>query len=278
MQLAYSIPTQANELTYKVTQVADGILMLSGDHGFTGGNIAVSIGDDGVVMIDNGLASTGDLLQAALAQVTTQNIDLLINTHVHSDHTGNNATYAKHHAHIISHHNVRRALSQQKHAPNSLPALTYSEQMSLHLNGDTANIIHFANAHTDGDSMVHFVQKNVIHTGDLYFQGTFPFIDANNGGSLQGAINALKTIYELSDDNTKIIPGHGELVNKDSLAKDIAMLETSLATVSAMVAQDKTDAQIAAAKPLAAYSNYAWSFIDTSKMLAQVIRAARDGH
>jgi len=271
---ASQIAIADTQLGYDTSEVADGIYMLSGTGGFTGGNIGLSVGEDGVVMIDDGIANVSDTLKATVAKISDKKIDYLINTHLHGDHTGNNESFSDD-ANIISHDNVRTGLIKQQRPAGALPVLTFSKQMTIHLNGDAAKVIHFANAHTDGDAVIHFTKGNVIHTGDILFHQRFPFIDAPNGGSVQGLIAALKAIHAMSDDDTKIIPGHGPLASKATIAIDIAMLENTLSTVSALVAEGKTDAEIAAAKPLASYASYSWGFIDTDKMLAQLIKGAR---
>lgn len=156
-----------------------------------------------------------------------------------------------------------------------LPVMTFSDEMTIHLNGDQAKIVHFANAHTDGDAVVHFQQANVIHAGDILFNGLFPFIDANSGGSVQGAINALKAIADMANDDTKIIAGHGPLSNKADVLRNAAMIEDGLQIVSNLVAEGKTDEEIKAANPLAAYESFDWAFISTEKMIDQLINAAR---
>ena len=272
------------QLHFVNTKVSDRIYMLRGEGGFTGGNVALSIGEDGVAMIDNGISSVLDMLRTETRKITDQPIDYLINTHVHGDHTGNNFAYGSDGTRIISHENLRTALVKQgvetengkQPTPKaSLPVLTFSDRMTIHVNGDQAKIIHFAHAHTDGDAIVHFANDNVIHTGDIMFNKVFPYIDESNGGSLRGAIKALHAIHAMSDENTKIIPGHGPLAAKADVQRTIDMMQDSLNLVQTLVDAGNSDEEILAANPLSKYQEYHWGFITTEKMTKQAISAAR---
>lgn len=278
------LTAQESELSFNTTKVADHVYMLTGQGGFTGGNVGLTIGDDGVAMIDNGVPDVLEILRAEIAKTTDKPIDYLINTHIHGDHIGNNKHFGSDGARIISHENLRASLLKNgvgrgdkfEAAPAaSIPVLTFSDQMTIHLNGDAAKIIHFSNAHTDGDAIVKFENANIIHTGDLMFNGLFPYIDASNGGNVTGVIAALKGIAELSNDATKIIPGHGPLASKADVEKTVAMLEDAKEMVSKMVADGKTDEEILAANPLAKYEEYNWQFITTEIMTKQVIAGVR---
>lgn len=280
--ISVSANTLADEqtLSFSAQQVGGSVYMLKGEGGFTGGNIGLSIGNDGVAMIDNGTANILTILRAKVKELTEKPIDYLINTHVHGDHTGNNLEYGKSGARIISHENLRSNMAEKGIGGNAvendaLPVITFSDQMALHINDDTAKVIHVAKAHTDGDAIIHFEQANVIHTGDVMFNKLFPFIDYSNGGSLDGAIAALQTISTLSDNDTKIIPGHGDLASKSDVEETIAMLEDSKAIIGKMVTNGKSDEEIIAAKPLEKYKSYSWDFIDSDKMIAQVIKGVR---
>ncbi len=267
--------TAQDQLELKTEKVAGSVYMLSGVGAFTGGNIGLSIGDDGVAMIDNGLPALLEVLKAEVAKTTDQPIDYLINTHAHGDHTGNNVAYGAEGSRIISHRNLRRSLVDKETQGPGLPVLTFSDQMTIHINGDAARIIHYANAHTDGDAIVYFEDANVIHTGDILFNGRFPFIDAKNGGSVDGAISALKSIADLANDETKIIPGHGPLASKADVKSTANMLETGLNRVKALVDDGKSDEEIQAANPLADYESFSWGFINTERMVNQLINDAR---
>ena len=268
-------------LSFKTTKVTDTLYMLSGEGGFTGGNVALSIGDDGVAMIDNGLSSVLEILKAEIAESTDQEIDYMINTHVHGDHIGNNHAFGDDGALIVSHENLRDSLVKKdvkegkKSKRTQLPILTFNDRMTIHINGDAAKITHFEHAHTDGDAVIYFEKDNVLHTGDILFNGLFPFIDNINGGSLDGVIAALEGIANMVNNEAKIIPGHGPLASKVDVVKTFNMLKDARALVKAMVNDGKSDKDILAANPLAKYQSYNWDFISTEKMTQQVLDAVR---
>ncbi len=267
-------------LSWKTQKVADGLYMLSGVGGFTGGNLGLSIGEDGVILIDDALPSTLDIMNKAIADISTQPIDFLINTHVHGDHTGNNKVFGDKHVHIVAHENMRlhmlkkglqTAQGQQQMPKSALPIITFSESMDFHLNGKDAHVFHLPHAHTDGDAAIFFKNANVIHVGDTMFNKIFPFIDYSSGGSLDGYIAAQKKVLSLIDKDTKIIPGHGPLANKLDLQNSISMLEGSKKIIQNLIQKGKTLEQISDLDPLAKdYAAWSWNFIDSKKMAQQV--------
>ncbi|MCF6288046.1 MAG: MBL fold metallo-hydrolase [Proteobacteria bacterium] len=267
-------------LSWQATEVADGLYMLVGVGGFTGGNLGLSVGDDGVVLIDDAMPSSLDIMNEALADITSNDIDFLINTHVHGDHTGNNHILGKNGAHIVAHKNLRINLltkgitteNGKVDAPKSaLPVITFSESISFHLNGNEAHVFHLPHAHTDGDAVIHFTNLNVIHMGDILFNKMFPYIDFDNGGSIDGYIKAQKAVLALVDDNTKIIPGHGELANKQDLESSIAMLEDTKTIIQNLIKDGKSLDEILKINPLHnKYSQWHWAFITTEKMTKQL--------
>lgn len=271
---------------FETIKVTDGIYMLTGASGFTGGNIGISIGEDGVVVIDDGMPNVLDKLRSEIAKLTDQPVDYLINTHVHGDHIGNNAAFGQDGTRIISHENLRATLlSKGIQGPDgmvetpksALPVITFSDHLTLNLNGDEARITHLKNAHTDADAIIYFQKANVIHAGDIMFNRRFPYIDTDNGGSLNGMIDGLRQIALIGDARTRIIPGHGPLADKADLENAIAMLEDAKIMVREFVAAGKTNAQILSANPLIKYEDYSWGFITTEKMTTQVISAIRNG-
>jgi len=279
-----TIAKNETKLSWQATEVSDGLYMLKGVGGFTGGNIGLSVGEDGVVLIDDAMPSTLDIMNKALKDITPNDIDFLINTHVHGDHTGNNETLGEKGVHIVAHKNLRKHLlkkgvtnaqGKQVDAPKSaLPMITFSESMNFHLNGVEAHIFHLPHAHTDGDAVIHFTNVNVIHMGDTMFNKIFPYIDFNSGGSLDGYIEAQKTILGLVDDETKIIPGHGPLANKQDLINSITMLEDARSMIGALIKEGKTEKEIVNLNPLEAkYKSWHWGFITIQKMTKQVYRA-----
>jgi cyclase len=177
-----------------------------------GGNIGLFTGPDGVFLIDDQYAPLTEKIVAAIRRVSDQPVRFLINTHMHPDHTGGNENFGKLGAIIFGHDNVRiqMALSAYKEEP---PLVTFSEDISFHINGETVHVFKTPDAHTNGDSYIHFTGSNVIHTGDVYRTTSYPYIDTENGGSFLGTIKALDMLIEVSDGNTRIIPGHGVLSN-----------------------------------------------------------------
>ena len=263
--LLASAPVQAQEdkfaaVEIKTQKVAEGIYMLTGE----GGNIGVSVGADGVFMIDDQFAPLSEKIKAAVAALSDQPIRFLINTHWHYDHTGGNELLAGEGVVIVAHHNVRKRMSVDTEiaafgsvvpaSPKAaLPVLTFNDNLTLHLNGDEARVIHYKNSHTDGDSLIHFVNANVIHTGDLWFNGLYPFMDISSGGSVSGAIKTIKAILALADDDTRIIPGHGPLGDKQAMRDYLVMLETVSGRMTKLIAAGKSIDEIIALKPNADY-------------------------
>jgi len=273
---------KATQPTFSAEEVAPGLYMLMGVGGFTGGNIGLSVGDDGVAMIDDSMPPMLDNMQAAIKKVTDKPVDFLINTHVHGDHTGNNESMAKSGARIVAHENLRRHLLSKgirgqngnEPAPKAaLPVITFSHAMAFHLNGFDARLFHVAHAHTDGDAVIHFKNANVIHTGDTFFNGMFPYIDLSSGGSVDGYIKAQQKILALADEKTKIIPGHGPLANKIDLSAAVDMLVESRALVAKLVKMGKSEEEIVKAGPLEKFDKkWSWRFITTEKMTRQLVK------
>lgn len=278
-------PLAAQDISFKSTPVAEGLFMIEGVGGFAGGNLGLSIGEDGVVLIDDSMAPLNDKMMAAIAEVTDQNVDYVINTHIHGDHTGGNVAMHNHGATIVAHENIRQRLlddgiatrNGQTEAPiESLPQVTFTDAMTFHLNGTEAHVFHLPNAHTDGDGAIHFRNLNVIHTGDLMFNGLFPFIDMDSGGSVQGYIAAQERLLALCNGDTVIIPGHGPLAKPKDLRASISMLKDALSRVSVLVEEGLSDDEIIEANPLADYdSDWSWGFINTERMTRQILRGVR---
>lgn len=234
MRLAYQVITlllftcvtdtiaQNKEVTIETHQLTEQIYMLSGQ----GGNIGLFVGEDGIFMIDDQYAPLTPKILSAIQTITNKPVSYLINTHWHGDHTGGNANMQKAGATIIAHENVRKRMSQKavhngKNKPaaptEALPVITFTDDMMFHINNDDVLVSHVHNAHTDGDAFVYFSKNNIIHMGDLYFQGKFPFIDLDSGGSITGYINAVNKVLMIANDDTKIIPGHRSISNKEEL-------------------------------------------------------------
>ena len=250
--------TQAADEKIIPVRITEQIYMIKGE----GGNIGFFTGEDGTFLIDDQFAPLTEKIVAAIKSVGGDYPKFLINTHYHGDHTGGNEKLGQGGTLIFSHDNVRERLStgsfieafNNKRAAISregLPVVTFSTDISFHINGDSIHAIHVAHAHTDGDSFIYFKGANVIHAGDFFFNGFYPFIDVNHGGSLKGMIKAVDRVLSLADDSTKIIAGHGPLGDKKQLVEYRQMLETAYERLRKLKAEGKTAQEAVAAKPLA---------------------------
>lgn len=247
-----------DEVTIAAVPVSKQIYMLTGK----GGNLGLFVGEDGTFLIDDQFAPLTGKIIATIKSVGGDTPKFLINTHYHGDHTGGNENLGGEGTLIFSHDNVRERLSagsfigafKMKRPPvpkEGLPVVTFSEDISFHLNGDTVHAIHVPHAHTDGDSFIHFKTANVIHAGDIFFNGFYPFIDVQHGGSLRGVIAAADRILVLVDDETKIIAGHGPLGDKAQLTSYRDMLVVAHERLRALKEEGKSVEEAVAAKPLA---------------------------
>ncbi len=268
---------QEPEITYRSTAVTDGIYVLEGVGGFGGGNVGLLVGEQHIVMIDDTMAPTAPALLAVADAAAGRSIDFVINTHVHGDHLGGNALLADTGAVIVAHDNIRkRLLADPSPAGGAagLPVITFADGMTFHVNDYEAHVAHVERAHTDGDAIIHFKNANVIHTGDLMFNGMFPFIDLDRGGTVDGYIAGAQKIYGIADDDTRIIAGHGPLATKADLGVFIEMLVDARARVQALVLAGKSEDQIVAENPLASYHDeWNWYFITTERMTRTLVRS-----
>ena len=217
-----------------------------------GGNIGLSIGEDGVVMIDDQYGPLADRIRETIGGISNGNIRFLINTHVHGDHTGGNENFAAMGVPIVAQDRVRARLAASR-PDAALPILTFSEGITLYLNGDPAHVIPMPAAHTDGDSIVHFVESDVIHTGDMFRTVAFPVIDRNNGGTLGGTIEALGLLAGMAGPGTKILPGHGVVSGRADVIEFRDMVITVSDRVEALVAQGRSYDEVAASDPTREY-------------------------
>lgn len=244
-----------SDVEIKTTLVTPGVYMLEG----AGGNIGLSVGPDGAFVIDDQFAPLADKIAAAIAKVSAEPVRFVLNTHWHGDHAGGNEAFRAKGAIIVAHDNVRKRLkdglkretSETPPAPaGALPIVTFSDAVSFYWNGHDIRVRHLADAHTDGDAVIHFREANVVHLGDIYFNGGYPFIDIASGGDLDGLIAAQDAVLGFIDDDTKIIPGHGALSTKAELASHVAMLKDVRARVNALIAQGLDEAAVLKADPL----------------------------
>ncbi|MDH3637230.1 MAG: MBL fold metallo-hydrolase [Gammaproteobacteria bacterium] len=273
---------QQSGVSLKSTEVAPNIYMLEGVGGFAGGNLGILMGEDGAVLIDDGMQPYFEKISAAIRKQIGSDVDFVVNTHAHGDHVGGNKGMSEAGATIIAHDKLRQRLvdkgitgaqGQMPATKHWLPEVTFSDTVTLHLNGQHVHIFHVASAHTDGDAIVHFPDANVIHSGDIVFNGLFPFIDLDSGGSVAGYLAAQKRVLSLAGADTKIIPGHGPLANKDDVQAAYDMLADACARIEALIRDGKTDDEIMALNPLADYDeDWTWGFITTEKMTRTLIR------
>jgi cyclase len=226
----------------------------------SGGNIGVSVGEDGIFMIDDQFAPLTPKIKQALAKISDKPVRFVINTHWHHDHTGGNENLGNEGVVMIAHENVRQRMSKDgfikafnKKIPASphvaLPVITFKEGLTFHLNGLEIEAVHRSHAHTDGDSIIFFKSANVIHMGDTFFNGLYPFIDASSEGSIDGMIKAADYVLGIADEKTKIIPGHGPLGDKKSLKAFRGMLVTVRGRMQKLMDEGRSLDQIIALKP-----------------------------
>ena len=260
-----------SKVQIKVTKVAGSVYMLEG----SGGNIGASVGEDGIVIVDDQYAPLADKIQAALRGITDKPVRFIINTHFHGDHTGGNAYFQKQ-APIIAQDNVRKRLEsggtfgnggsvshEAKPAPKeALPILTFDHDVTVHLNGEDIRALHFPAGHTDGDSIIFFPKSNVVHMGDDFVTYGFPFIDVQSGGSIDGMIDAVeKVIGELPPD-VKVIPGHGPLSNMQDMRNYLDMLKATRSAVHKALDQHQSLEQMKQAKILEPWKKYSGEFVN----------------
>jgi glyoxylase-like metal-dependent hydrolase (beta-lactamase superfamily II) len=267
-----------SQVKVTVVPVAKGVYMLQG----AGGNIGLSVGNDDAFVIDDQYAPLTPKIKAAIATVTAKPVRFVMNTHWHGDHTGGNENMAAGGAILVAHENVRKRMSveqfieafKQTVPPSpaaALPVITFTETISFYVNGDSVRATHVKNAHTDGDAIILFQGANVIHMGDTFFNGFYPFIDVSSGGTLDGIVAAADRGLAMADASTKVIPGHGELGDKASLKKYRDVMADARDRVAKLIAQKKTLAQIIAAKPLADYdSTWGKGFMKPEQFLTMV--------
>ncbi len=248
------------KIEIKAEKLNDTTWMLVG----AGGNMGLSVGEDAVFLVDDQYAPMAPKIKAAIAAITSKPVKFVLNTHFHFDHTGGNEALGKEGALILAHDNVRRRMSadqlisfvgnsarQAASAKVALPVITVPTAISLHINGEEVHAFHVAAAHTDGDLIVHFKGGDIVHMGDVFFNGSYPFIDAGSGGSPLGMIAAFDRVLALAGEKTKIIPGHGPLADKAALQRTRDMLATLVARIHAERRAGKNDEQVRAAQPTA---------------------------
>lgn len=269
-----------SEVEIKTTDIGGGVYMLEG----AGGNIGLSVGEDGAFVIDDQFAPLAEKIVSAIEAVSDQPVEFVVNTHWHGDHTGGNEAMSGLGAHIVAHDNVRQRLKEgltrasgntTPPAPEgALPVITFSHSMSFYWNGHDIRVWHPENAHTDGDAIIFFRDENIVHMGDVFFNGGFPYIDLESGGDMDGYIATHEKVLGKVDDETKIIPGHGPLATKADLQKTVDMLKDVRARVQALVDEGKSEDEAAAADPLADLSEtWGQGFINSEFMTRTAYRS-----
>ena len=277
--IPFSARSQQNndfsKVEMKVTKVSGNIYMLEG----AGGNIAASVGEDGIVIVDDEFAPLADKIQAALKSlgITDKPVRFVINTHYHGDHTGGNVPFNNAGSTIIAQDNVRKRLEAGGVAGNggsvkmenkpaekaALPIITFEHDVTVHLNGEDIRALHFPAGHTDGDSIIFFPKNNVVHMGDDFVRYGFPFIDVSAGGSVQGMIAAMEKATAQLPADVKVIPGHGALSNLDDVRAYTQMLKETSAAVEAALKAHKTLDQMKQEKVLGPWSKFSGDFVNT---------------
>ena len=250
----------------KASAVAGSVHMLEG----AGGNIGVSVGPDGILIVDDQFAPLAGKIDEALQKLDKGALKFVLNTHWHGDHTGGNAHFGRK-ANIVAHTNVRKRLSAAPNATKeALPVITFDDSLSIHFNGEEIKVIHLPPGHTDGDSVIHFTQSNVIHMGDQFFNGRFPFVDLGSGGDVAGYIKNVETVLGKVTADAKIIPGHGPLATRADLEKFHKTLVDTTSIVRQGIAEGKTLEQVKAAGLPEQYKDWGSGFINTPRWIEMV--------
>jgi len=275
-----------SKVTIKTTKVSEGIYLLEG----SGGNIGISIGEDGVVVIDDEFAPLTPKIQAAITAITPKPIKFVLNTHWHGDHVGGNENLAASGAVIVAHDNVRKRMSvgqfmemmkrQVPPAPaKALPVVTFSTDVTLHLNGEDIHIVYVGPAHTDGDAIVVFPKAKVVHMGDCFMTISYPFVDLSSGGSYDGFITVAEKVLSMVDNSFKIIPGHGALSGKAELQTWRDMLNAIRTRVKKEADAGKSLEDIQKLKVTAAWDDkWGKEFIKPDQVVEFAFKAVKGTH
>ena len=275
-------PQSMDQVRIRIERVAPGVAVLFG----RGGNIGLSYGADGNVIIDDQYAPLTDRILAAIRALDPDPIRFVINTHWHGDHTGGNENVGRTGAVIVAHDNVRRRMSMEQMvrgdrvAPSpagALPVVTFSEGVTFHLNGDDIRVVHVEHAHTDGDALVYWTRANVLHMGDVFFNGMLPFIDLDSGGSIDGMIVAATAGLALANDRTIVIPGHGPLARRADLERYRDMLLALRNRIGQGIAAGRTLAELKAEGHANAYGRDT-DFITPAAFTEAVYRSLTGPH
>lgn len=271
--------TDFSKVEVKATKVAGNVYMLQG----SGGNIGVSVGDDGLLIVDDQFAPLADKIRAALKGLADKKLRFILNTHWHGDHTGGNVAFGPE-ATIIAQDNVRKRLATEQKSTvfnsttppspkEALPVITFNDSLSVHFNGEDIRAIHFPHGHTDGDSVIFFSASNVVHLGDDFFAGRFPFVDLESGGSVEGLVKNIGELVGKIPADAKLIPGHGPISTLDDLKSYHRMLQQTTEIVRAKIAAGKTLDQIKTEGLPAEWAPWGAGFIKTDRWVETIYKS-----
>lgn len=274
-----SAQTDFSKVEMKATKVAGNVWMLEG----AGGNIGVSVGDDGLLIVDDQFAPLADKIRAALKGIADKKLHFILNTHWHGDHTGGNVAFGPE-ATIIAHDNVRKRLATEQKSTvfnsttppspkEALPVITFDQTLTVHFNGEEIRAIHYPKGHTDGDSVIFFSASNVVHLGDDFFAGRFPFVDLESGGSVEGLVKNIGELITKIPADAKLIPGHGPISTLDDLKSYHRMLQQTTEIVRGKIKAGKTLDQIKTEGLPAEWAPWGTGFIKTDRWVETIYKS-----
>ena len=274
-----SAQTDFSKVQMKATKVAGNVWMLEG----AGGNIGVSVGDDGLLIVDDQFAPLADKIRAALKGIADKKLHFILNTHWHGDHTGGNVVFGPE-ATIIAHDNVRKRLATEQKSTvfntttppspkEALPVITFDQTLTVHFNGEDIRAIHYPKGHTDGDSVIFFSASNVVHLGDDFFAGRFPFVDLESGGSVEGLVKNIGELITKIPADAKLIPGHGPISTLDDLKSYHRMLQQTTEIVRGKISAGKTLDQIKSEGLPAEWAPWGTGFIKTDRWVETIYKS-----
>ncbi|HKU75744.1 MAG TPA: MBL fold metallo-hydrolase [Pyrinomonadaceae bacterium] len=274
-----SAQTDFSKVEVKATKVAGNVYMLQG----SGGNIGVSVGNDGLLIVDDQFAPLADKIRAALKGLADKKLQFILNTHWHGDHTGGNVAFGPE-ATIIAHDNVRKRLATEQKSTvfnsttppspkEALPVITFDQTLTVHFNGEEIRAIHYPKGHTDGDSVIFFTTSNVVHLGDDFFAGRFPFVDLESGGTVEGLTKNIGEIIAKIPAGAKLIPGHGPISTVDDLKSYHRMLQQTTEIVRGKISAGKTLDQIKTEGLPAEWAPWGTGFIKTDRWVETIYKS-----